>query len=154
MPNRDIIFVPQNFLHSLNTLLLQPNRHFLFRWPITITTEWENTWPGMCTWGGNVQVLCITRVTCKSYVPSHSHAIWTKSRVGGAFGFGWHYLESKYNFNHLFLFPNSTLFQTQILFQWNTTLAGISRYQLVPKQALISWVTDRFKIKFIMLYIV
>jgi len=93
----------------------------------------------MCTWGGNVQVLCITRVTCESHAPSHSHAIWTKLRVGGAFGFGWHYLESKYNFDRLFLFPNSTLFQTQILFQWNTTLAGISRYQLVPKQALTLW---------------
>ena len=81
-------------------------------------------------------VLCITRVTRESHVLSHSHAIWTKSRVRGAFGFGWHYLESKYNFDHLFLFPNSTLFQTQILFRRNMTLAGILRYQLVPEQAL------------------
>ena len=81
-------------------------------------------------------MLCITRVTRESHAPSHSHAIWTKSRVGGAFGFGWHYLELKYNFDRPFLFPNSTLFQTQILFRRNTTLAGISRYQLVPEQAL------------------
>ena len=130
VPNRDIVFAPQNFFCTVQT------HCYCNQIDISFSGGPSQSWPGMCMWGGNVQVLCITQVTCESHVPSHSHAIWMKLRVRGAFGFGWHYLESKYNFDCPFLFLNSTLFQTQILFQQNMTLAGILRYQLVPEQAL------------------
>ena len=47
--------------------------------------------------------------------------------------FGWRYLDSKYNFTRPLLFPNSTKFQTQILYQRKITLAGISKRKLVPE---------------------